>query len=46
MLESELPPKSLAKSIADVAKNTQPDNQIVSISGIAPLSENYYIKTI
>ena len=43
-LNSELPPKKIAKSIIDVAKNTQSDSRIVSISGIVPRNENFNIK--
>ena len=43
-LNSELPPERIAKSIVDVAKNTQSDSRIVSISGIVPRSDNFNIK--
>ena len=44
-LNSELPPKRIAKSTIDVAKNTQSDSRIVSISGIVPHNDNFNIKT-
>ena len=43
-LNSELPPERIAKSIIDVAKNTQSDSRIVSISGIVPRNDNFNIK--
>ena len=43
-LNSELAPEKIAKSIIDVAKNTQSDNRIVRISGIVPRSDNFNIK--
>ena len=42
-LNSELPPEKIAKPIIDVAKNTQSDNQIGSISGIVPRNDNINI---
>ena len=45
-LNSELPPERRAKSIIDVAKNTQSDNRIVSISGIVPHNDNFNIKAM
>ena len=45
-LNSELPPERIAKSIIHVAKNTQSDSRIVSISGIVPRNDNYNIKAI
>ena len=43
-LNSELPTQRIAKSIIDVAKNSQSDSRIVSISGIAPCNDNFNIK--
>ena len=43
-LNSELPTQRIAKSIIDVAKNSQSDSRIVSISGIAPRNDNFNIK--
>ena len=43
-LNSELPPENIAKSITDVAKNTQPDSRIVSISGTVPRNDIFNIK--
>ena len=43
-LSSELPPERIAKSIIGVAKNTQSDSRIVSISGIVPRNDNFNIK--
>ena len=43
---SELPPERIAKSIIDVAKNTQSDSRIVSISGIVPRNDNFNIKAM
>ena len=43
-LTSELPPERIAKSIIDVAKNTQSDSRIVSISGIVSRNDNFNIK--
>ena len=43
-LNSELPPGRIAKSIMYVAKNTQSNNRIVSISGILPRNDNFNIK--
>ena len=43
-LNSELPPKRIAKSTIDVAKNTQSDSRIVSISSIVPRNDNFNIK--
>ena len=45
-LNSELPPERKAKSIIDVAKNTQSDSRIVSISGIVPRNGNFNIKAM
>ena len=42
-LNSELPLERIAKSIIDVAKNTQLDSRIVSISGIVPRNDNFNI---
>ena len=39
-LNYELPPERIAKSIIDVAKNTQSDSRIVSLSGIVPRNNN------
>ena len=36
----------MAKSIIYVAKNTQSDNRIVSISGIVPRNDNFNIKAM
>ena len=48
MLEHELnfklPPERIAKSIIDVAKDTQSDSRIVSISGVVPHKGNSNIK--
>ena len=44
-LSSELPPERIAKSIINVAKNTQSDSRIVSISGIVPRNDNFNIKS-
>ena len=43
-LNSELPPERIAKSIIDVAKNTQSNSRIVSICGIVPRNDNFNIK--
>ena len=43
-LNSELPPEIIAKSIIDVAKSTQSDSRIVSISGIIPRNGNFNIE--
>ena len=43
-LNSELAPERIAKSIIDVAKNTQSNRRVVSISGIAPRNDNFNIK--
>ena len=43
-LNSELPPERIAKSIIDVAKNSQSGSQIVSISGIVPRNDNFNMK--
>ena len=43
-LNSELPPERTAKSIIDVAKNTQSDSRIISITGIVPRNDNFNIK--
>ena len=45
-LNSEFPPERIAKSIIDVAKNTQSDSRIVSISGIVPRNDNFNIKVV
>ena len=45
-LNSELPPERKEKSIIDVAKNTQSDSRIVSISGIVPRNDNFNIKAM
>ena len=45
-LNSELPPERIAKSIIDVAKNTQSDSRIISISGIVPPNDNFNIKAM
>ena len=42
-LNSELPPKRIANSIIDVAKNTQSDSRTVSISGIVSHNDNFNI---
>ena len=39
----DLPPERIAKSIVDVAKNTQPYSRIVIISGIVPRNDNFDI---
>ena len=43
-LNSQLRPERIAKSIIDIAKNTQSDSQIVSISGTVPPNYNFNIK--
>ena len=43
-LNSELPPERIAKSIIDVAKNTQSNSGIISISGIVPRNDDFNIK--
>ena len=43
-LNSELAPERIAKSIIDVAKNTQSNRRVVSISDIAPRNDNFNIK--
>ena len=42
-LNSELPPERIAKSIIDVAKNTQADSRIVSIFGNVPGNDKFNI---
>ena len=42
-LNSDLPPERIAKSIIDVAKNTQPYSRVVIISGIVPRNDNFHI---
>ena len=42
-LNSDLPPERIAKSIIDVAKNTQPYSRVVIISGIVPRNDNFDI---
>ena len=45
-LSHESPPERVAKSIFDVAKNTQSHSRIVSISGIVPRNANFNIKVM
>ena len=45
-LNSELPPEIIAISIIDVAKNTQSDSRIVSISDIVIHNDNFNIKAM
>ena len=45
-LYSELPPKRIAQSVIDVAKNTQSDNRIVSIVCIVSRNDNFNIKVM
>ena len=45
-LNSEWPPERIAKSIINVAKNTQLDSRMVSISGIVPRNDNFNIKAL
>ena len=45
-LNSELALKRIANSIIDVAKNTQSDSRILSISGIVPRNDNFNVKAI
>ena len=45
-MSSELPPERIVKSIIDVAKNTESDSQIVSISGTEPHNDNFNIKAM
>ena len=45
-LNSILPPERIAKSIFDVAENTQSDNRTVGISGIVSNNDNFNIKAM
>ena len=45
-LNSELPPERIAKPIIDVAKTTESDSRIVSISDTVPRNDNFNIKAM